>query len=170
MGRPTQVRWLICGLACFASWLLYLHRYAWGIVKPEFKKENPGFDSVTLGWLDSAFLATYAFGQIPSGLLADRYGPSLVLSILALVWSPASAGVAWTNGFWRLLGARAVFGLAQAGVYPVLNKMTRTWFPLASRTTVQGLVTALGRIGGACAPVVIAYLLMGKPPLPWTRG
>ena len=160
VSRPTHVRWLICCLACFASWLLYLHRYAWGVVKPEFRKEYPSFDSVAVGWLDSAFLATYAFGQIPSGLLADRFGPRLVLSILALVWSPASVGVAWTSGFWRLIGARAVFGLAQAGVYPVLNKMTRTWFPLASRTTVQGLVTALGRIGGACAPVVVAYLLI----------
>jgi nitrate/nitrite transporter NarK len=45
--------------------------------------------------------------------------------------------------------------------------MTRIWFPLASRTTVQGVVTALGRIGGACAPLVVAYLLMGKLALSW---
>ncbi len=32
--RPTQVRWLIFGLACAVSWLLYLHRYAWGAIKP----------------------------------------------------------------------------------------------------------------------------------------
>src|ERR1043166_1164727 len=29
------------------------------------------------------------------------------------------------------------------------------------------MTTALGRIGGACAPVVIAYLLMGKLALSW---
>jgi sugar phosphate permease len=166
-AQPTRVRWLIFGLACFASWLLYLHRYAWGIVKPDFSAENPGYSDVDLGWLDSAFLVTYAIGQIPGGLAADRFGARIVLTTLALVWSPAAAGVAWTTGFWRLIGARAVFGLAQAGVYPVLNKMTRTWFPLASRTTVQGVVTALGRLGGACAPVIIAYFLMGKLALSW---
>jgi sugar phosphate permease len=164
---PTRVRWLIFVLACAASWLLYLHRYAWGIIKPAFRVENPGFDDVDIGWLDSAFLATYAFGQIPGGLAGDRFGPRIMLSGLALVWSLAAVGVAWTGGFWRLIGARAVFGLAQAGVYPVLNKMTRTWFPLATRTSVQGVVTAMGRIGGAFAPVIIATLLMGVFGLSW---
>ena len=31
-ARPTRVRWLIFGLACAASWLLYLHRYLDGEV------------------------------------------------------------------------------------------------------------------------------------------
>ena len=46
--RPTAVRWLVCGLACFTSWLLYLHRYAWGVIKPAFRSENPGFDDVAV--------------------------------------------------------------------------------------------------------------------------
>src|SRR5437762_3280927 len=124
--RPTNVRWLIFVLACAASWLLYLHRYAWGIIKPAFREEYPDFSDVEIGWLDSAFLATYAFGQIPGGMAGDRFGPRAVLSILALVWSLAMLGVSWTAGFWRLIGARAAFGLAQAGVYPGLNKMTRS--------------------------------------------
>ena len=61
-SRPTRVRWFIFVLACAASWLLYLHRYAWGVVKPFYKAENPGISDVDLGWLDSAFLATYAIG------------------------------------------------------------------------------------------------------------
>src|SRR5438105_11892177 len=129
--RPTAIRWLVCGLACFTSWLLYLHRYALGVIKPAFRSENPGFDDVAVGWLDSAFLATYAVGQIPGGMAGDRFGPRAMLSVLALVWSLAAVGVAWTGGFWNLIGARGIFGFAQAGVYPVLSKMTRTWFPLA---------------------------------------
>ena len=35
--RPTRVRWLIFGLACAVSWLLYLHRYAWGVIRPAIK-------------------------------------------------------------------------------------------------------------------------------------
>lgn len=62
---PTRVRWLIFVLACAMSWLLYLHRYAWGIIKPAFRRENPGLSDIDVGWLDSAFLSTYAIGQIP---------------------------------------------------------------------------------------------------------
>ena len=54
----------------------------------------------------------------------------------------------------------AAFGLSQAGTYPNLGKVTRSWFPLTIRTTVQGAVASLsGRAGGACASLVVATLL-----------
>ncbi len=165
--RPTRVRWLIFGIACAASWLLYVHRYAWGAVRPFFKAENPELSAVELGWLDSAFLATYAIGQIPGGLAGDLLGPRATLSVFTLVWSLAAAGVAWTGGFWGLIGARGAFGLAQAGAYPVISKITKVWFPLATRTSVQGAVTAMGRVGGACATLVISAGLMGVIGLSW---
>jgi sugar phosphate permease len=165
--RPTRVRWRIFVLACAVSWLLYLHRYAWGVIKPAFRQDNPFVSDTEIGWLDAAFNATYALGQVPCGLAGDLVGPRAILSALILVWSVAAAGVAGTHGFWRLFGVRAVFGLSQAGAYPVLNKMTRTWFPLSIRTSVQGIVAALGRIGAACCPVIVATLLMGLLGLSW---
>jgi MFS transporter, ACS family, glucarate transporter len=164
--RPTRVRWLIFLLACAASWLLYLHRYAWGVIKPAFRKEN-AFTDTEIGWIDAAFNAAYAVGQVPGGLAGDVYGPRAVLSTFILGWSLAAAGVAWTAGFWRLCGVRALFGLTQAGAYPVLNKMTRTWFPLSIRTSVQGLIAAMGRLGAASCPVILATVLMGLLHLPW---
>jgi MFS family permease len=164
--RPARVRWLIFVLACAVSWLLYLHRYAWGVVKPFLLQENPDLKA-HVGWLDGAFNATYAFGQVPSGLAGDLFGPRAALPALVLLWSAAGAAVAWLSGFWPLFGARVAFGLTQAGGYPVLNKVTRNWFPLASRTSVQGFVIALGRVGAACSPLIVASLLMGLLGCSW---
>src|SRR5262249_48649108 len=157
----SRVRWVVFVLACGVSWLLYLHRYSWGVIKPTIKQENPWLTDTQLGWLDSAFQATYALGQVPAGLIGDLFGPRLILTVLILLWSLAGVGVIWTRGFWPLFGVRGAFGLAQAGAYPVLNKVTRNWFPLAGRTTVQGVIAALGRIGAACCPVILATCLMG---------
>jgi sugar phosphate permease len=165
--QPTGVRWLIFFLACAVSWLLYLHRYCWGVIKPAILRENPGLTNQQVGWLDSAFNVTYAVGQVPGGRLGDLWGPRAVLSGFILTWSLATAGVAWAVGFWRLLGVRALLGITQAGTYPVLSKLTRSWFPLSIRTSLQGTVTALGRIGAACCPLVLATLLMGEFGLPW---
>src|SRR5437588_833661 len=88
-ARPTQVRWLIFVLICAASWLLYLHRYAWGVIKPAFRAENPNLTDTELGWLDSAFLATYAFGQAPGGLVGDVFGTRAVFVVIILLWSLA---------------------------------------------------------------------------------
>ena len=38
---PLTASWLIFVLACAVSWLLYLHRYAWGVIKPILQRENP---------------------------------------------------------------------------------------------------------------------------------
>src|SRR5438477_629154 len=72
--RPTKVRWLVFALACAVSWLLYLHRYAWGVVRPAVKEEFPSLTDVQLGWLDALFSAGYAPGQVPGGMAADRWG------------------------------------------------------------------------------------------------
>ncbi len=165
--QPTRVRWIIFALACAVSWLLYLHRYSWAVIKPTFRDENPGLSYTELGWLDAAFNASYALGQVPGGLAGDIFGPRAILSVFIVLWSAAMVGVAWTGGFWRLFGVRAAFGLTQAGGYPILSKMTRNWFPLASRTSVQGVVAAWGRIGAACSSVVVAYFLMGVLGFSW---
>jgi sugar phosphate permease len=166
-ARPTHARWLIFALACATSWLLYLHRYSWGVIRPSFKADHPGLDDEQMGWLDGVFNLTYAMGQVPGGLAGDVFGARSVLAIIIFLWSLTVAGLAWVRGPWAALGLRAVFGLSQAGAYPVLNKATRNWFPLAVRTTVQGIITALGRLGGACASVLIASVLMHQLRMPW---
>src|SRR5689334_9850128 len=114
MERPTRVRWVLFALACATSWLLYLQRYSWGVIKPAFREEHPEFSDTDIGWLDSAFVAAYGVGQIPGGLAGDLFGARAVLTVIIVLWSAAAAGVAWTSGFWGLFGARAVFGAAQA--------------------------------------------------------
>jgi ACS family glucarate transporter-like MFS transporter len=166
-ARPTRMRWLIFVLICAASWLLYLHRYSWGVIKPAFRREHPGLTDTEVGWLDSAFLATYAFGQAPAGLVGDVFGTRAVLVLILLLWSLAVAALGWTGGFWPLFGMRSAFGLGQAAAYPMMSQVTRTWFPPAVRTSVQGAVTAMGRVGGACAPPLVATLLLSRCGLSW---
>jgi hypothetical protein len=59
--RPSRVRLLVLGLGCGLSFLLYLHRYAWGFIKKDVQDEF-GWGPVTLGWLDSLFAASYGLG------------------------------------------------------------------------------------------------------------
>src|SRR5262245_57009393 len=165
--RPTRVRWLVFFLACATSWLLYLHRYAWGVIKPQVKSEL-GLTDVELGCLDSAFNAAYAAFQIPTGLLGDLFGPASVLPAMICGWSACLAGTGTASGFWMLASVRGLFGALQAGTYPNLSKVSRSWFPYSVRTTVQGLVATLaGRAGGACASIVVGSLFLGAMGLGW---
>jgi hypothetical protein len=48
-ARPTHVRWIVFVLACAVSWLLYLHRYSWGVIKPTIQQENPQLTDTEMG-------------------------------------------------------------------------------------------------------------------------
>src|SRR5947207_1931308 len=89
---PTNVRGLIFALASATSFLLYIHRYTWGILKDPIGKEFD-WDNKALGWLDSAFMFSYAGGQIPGGMLGDWFGPRMVLGVMILVWSLSMGGM-----------------------------------------------------------------------------
>jgi MFS transporter, ACS family, glucarate transporter len=165
--RPSQIRWLVFALACGMSFLLYLHRYTWGFVKVEVAREF-GWDKATLGWLDSAFMFSYAGGQIPGGMLGDWFGPRAVLAVMALVWSLGMGGMTLARSAWSMAAVRVVFGLGQAGCYPNLTKITKVWFPFTERTTVQGWIASFfGRMGGAASFLLIGTLMLGVWKLPW---
>jgi ACS family glucarate transporter-like MFS transporter len=168
--RPTNVRRLIFALACGTSFILYLHRYTWGFAK-HYVAEEFGWPEWQLGFLDSAFSASYGFGQIPSGILCDWFGPHVLLGTIIVSWSLAMGGVALATGFASMLIARVVFGLTQAGCYPTLSKVSKLWFPLSVRTSVQGwIATFFGRGGGAFSFVLFGTVLIGWMGLTWREA
>lgn len=167
LQQPSGARWWVFGLACAVSWLLYVHRYAWGVVKPEFQKEHQ-LSNAEMGWLDSLFSITYAVGQVPGGVAGDLLGARAVLPVMILSWSLCVAGLALVGGFWAIAVTRAAFGASQAGAYPILSKVTRSWFPTSVRTGIQGMVATLaGRTGAACSSILVATVLMAGLGLSW---
>ncbi len=165
-----QRRRVIFALAATTSFLLYLHRYTWNLVRPELETTY-GLSNTQLEALGSAFFFPYALGQVPGGILCDLFGPHLFLVAIILVWSLLLPLHGWVSNFWGLLAVRGGFGFAQAGCYPALTQVTRAWFPLRRRTQVQGwIASAFGRGGGAMASIVMGTLLMGYGGLDWIQA
>lgn len=164
---PTRVRWLIFALACGTSWFMYLHRYTWNFVGP-LLKEQYNWNDAEMQAAYSLFNWTYGFGQIPSGVLCDFIGPHLFLGVIIIVWSLVLSLYGLRMNFAALGGLRLLFGFAQAGGYPILAKVTQSWFPPSYRTQVQGCVaTFFGRSGGAMSSILLATVLIGYCKLSW---
>jgi ACS family glucarate transporter-like MFS transporter/ACS family D-galactonate transporter-like MFS transporter len=166
-AKPTNIRWAVFGLACGTSWLLYLHRYTFAIIKPELVEEWH-LDKVQLGWLDSALSLSYTLFQFPLGVASDVLGVRLMLSGLILLWCLGLGMHAWAPNPKYLWYARAVLGMGQSAVYANLSRMAQSWFPAPLRTTLQGIagITA-GRLGGMCAYLLLGTFLMGRCGLDW---
>ncbi|MEO2019016.1 MAG: MFS transporter [Fuerstiella sp.] len=156
---PTNRRWVMFGLAAGTSFMLYLHRYTWVMVRPELKEEF-GLSDLKLDSLYALFNVTYALGQVPGGIICDFFGPHMFLGVIIALWSLAMPTIGLTGSMTGLGASRLAFGAAQAGCYPSLAKMTRLWFPLKGRTVLQGLIASFfGRSGGAISTVVFGFML-----------
>lgn len=165
--RPTRFRAVVFVLACGTSWLLYLHRYVFGLIKPMLEAEF-GLGETELGLLDSGFSIFYAGTQVPMGLAIDAIGVRYMLTGAIYVWCIGLAMHALATGTTGLVGGRVVLGCGQAGVYAALSRITRNWFPASSRTTVQGWVGVFfGRIGGVSANLLVATVMIGIYGFTW---
>ena len=165
--RPTRVRYMVFVLGFGTSWLLYLHRYSFALIKP-FLKDELGVSNTELGAMDTLFGLTYFSVQFPIGLWGDVAGVHWLLGGLILLWSVSLAMHAWAPNQPVLYAARAMLGAGQAGVFSLVGRLIRSWVPMNVRTTVQGWIgVAAGRLGGLSANLLLMTVMIGIMGIKW---
>ena len=80
VATPVGVRWNIFLLMLMLTSVNYIDRTSLSVAMPLIGKEL-GFDPAMQGLILSSFFWTYAFMQVPSGVLADRYKPRIVIAL-----------------------------------------------------------------------------------------
>jgi sugar phosphate permease len=167
MGEaPSKVRYQVVGVTTLAAVLLYLDRICIAeIAKLDSFLTELSLDKGQTGAILSAFFFSYALAQVPAGWLADRFGARTMLPLYIVLWSACTVLTGFATGFAMLIVARLVFGIAQAGCYPTASSLLRRWTPPSSRGTASSIVSFGGRLGGAIAPILTAWLL--KDYLGW---
>ncbi len=163
-SRPSGVRHLIGLLLTLMSVLLYLDRFCVSFAG-DYIREDLSLSQTQMSWFLSLFFWSYALSQVPAGWLADRYGARLMLSIYVVAWSLFTAQMGLVSGFVMLMFARLMCGMTQAGAYPTAGGVISRWIPLSKRATASAWVGIGGRMGGALAPILTAFLMVLFVPL-----
>jgi sugar phosphate permease len=154
----SHVRYTILALICILYFLSYLDRTSISVTAPAMIKEF-GFNKATMGLVFSAFATTYALLQIIGGTFGDRFGPRTVLSFLMAMWSVFTVATGAAVNFVTLFTARLLFGLGEAGGFPVSTRALASWFPKDMRGSLQGILHACSRTGGAVSPVIVVAIV-----------
>lgn len=149
-SRATTARYeALCWLTVVAA-LSYLCRNAPGMAEKQIR-DSLGLTLEQSGWFMGAFFWTYAICQIPSGSIAQQYGTRLSLTTFAVAWSMAAMGIGLANGFWFLVVAQLVMGVAQAGIFPAACNSIGHWIPVTQRSFACGVLTSGMQIGAILA-------------------
>jgi len=161
----TRVRYRVLAAACALAIITYIHRAGFQSNSSELLADLR-MDVRDLGAMTVAFMLAYGMFEVPWGRLGDRFGARDLLVLIALGGSLMTAGVALAVrlpsvyalqlGF--LLALRFLFGMFQAGTFPILSRLIADWMPTTERGVVQGFVWMCSRAGGVLAPTVMVWL------------
>jgi len=116
-----------------------------------------GLTAAALGNLSAFYFYAYAVMQLPTGLLVDRYGPTRLLLIGALMAGLGSLLFALSPTAPLAGIGRALVGGSHAVAWVSMLQLITHWFPTRKFGTMSGLSLAVGTIGAVLA----------GPPLRW---
>jgi MFS family permease len=137
----------------------YLDRSALAIANPQIRQEL-NLNATEMGVLLSAFLISYAFCQLPAGLLVDRVGPRKLLGAGLAVWSLAQTVAGFVTTFSQFWWARVFLGMGEAPQFPTGARVVSDWYNVRDRGLPTGIFNSASSVGPALAPPILTYLMI----------
>ena len=157
--RPTRVRHIVLALTVAAYMITYMDRVNIASTVPVIQKEL-GFSMVTVSWILSSFRWGYALFQIPGGWLGDRIGPRRALALIVTWWSVFTWATALSWNAASMVVFRFLFGVGEAGAFPIATRSLSRWMLPAERGFAQGVTHAGSRLGAALTPTIVVLLMI----------
>ncbi|MFM0288530.1 MFS transporter [Paraburkholderia megapolitana] len=157
--RLRRIQWVALAFLMLAGIVNYLDRSTLSIANHSVSGEL-GLSASQMGLLLSAFSFSYAFSQLPVGVLLDRFGARIMLGLGMLVWSVAQLFGGLVHTLPQFLAARICLGIGEAPQFPAGAKVVSEWFSLRERGRPSGIFVASSTIGPALAPPILTSLLL----------
>ena len=156
--HPTRVRHVILWLTVAAYMITYMDRVVIASAVPSIQEEF-GFSMVTTGWILAAFRWGYSLFQIPGGWLGDRIGPRRALTLIVTWWSTFTSltAAAWSAA--SMMVIRFLFGMGEAGAFPIATRSLSRWMLPSERGFAQGVTHAGSRLGAALTPTLVVFII-----------
>lgn len=153
-----RLAWTVWGLGAAFYIFGFFQRVAPGVMTNELIADF-NLTGTELGHLSAFYFYSYVAMQIPTGLLADRWGPRRLLTAGALVAGLGSLCFALANGmFWACAG-RLLIGGSVAVAFVAMMKLSSHWMPLRHFSLASGMALFLGILGAVFAGTPLRLLV-----------
>jgi len=158
MLRIRNLRWMIAALLLVATALSFLDRQVLSVAILKIKTDF-NISDVEYGWINTAFLISYAIMFSVGGWLIDRFGTRIGLAVSVGLWSVASAMHGAVQNITQMGIARFFLGFGEGGCFPGASKGITEWFPKKERATAMGIAIGGSALGAVLAPPLTVYLV-----------
>lgn len=155
---PAALAWSVWGLGALLYLIGFYQRVAPAVMTDRLMSEF-AIGAVELGNLSAFYFYSYVAMQIPTGILADRWGPRRLLSSGAAVAALGSALFAFSPDLWWANAGRLLIGASVAVAFVSMLKLATHWFAPRQFAMVSGMALFCGVVGGVIAGVPLRLLI-----------
>lgn len=147
---PLRVAWFVWGLGALFYLMAFFQRVAPAVMTAELMREFE-ISAAALGNLSAFYFYSYVAMQIPTGIIADLWGPRRLLSLGACIAGIGTLVFALGPNFvWACTG-RFLIGGSVAVAFVGLLQVANNWFPARYFAFVSGVALFFGIVGAVCA-------------------
>lgn len=150
--------WTVLPGLCLGFFMIMIDMTIVNIAVPTLvAKFNTGITAV--GWVNSAYLLTFAVLLLVTGRLGDRFGPRPVFVAGLVVFTLASAACGLAPSIGWLIAARAVQGVGGAMMTPQTMAMITRVFPPRTRGAALGVWGSVAGVATITGPLLGGLLV-----------
>lgn len=150
--------WSILPALCLGFFMIMVDTTIVNIAIPSLVKAFDA-DLTAVGWVNSAYLLTFATLLLVTGRLGDRFGPRPVFIVGLVVFTLTSLLCGLAGSIALLIAARAIQGIGAALMTPQTMSMITRVFPPQKRGSAMGLWGAVAGIATITGPVLGGLLV-----------
>lgn len=155
---PARLAWTVWGLGAALYIIGFFQRVAPGVMTAELMNDF-SLTAAALGNLSAFYFYSYVAMQIPTGLLADSWGPRRLLTAGALVAGVGSLSFALSDEMiWACVG-RLLIGGSVAVAFVAMMKLSSHWMAPRQFALASGMALFLGILGAVFAGTPLRLLV-----------
>jgi MFS family permease len=155
---PARLAWSVWGLGALLYLIGFFHRVAPGVMADRLMAEF-AIGGAALGNLSGFYFYAYVAMQVPTGLIADRFGPRRLLIGGAALATLGTVVFAWAPTLpWASFG-RLLIGGSVAVAFVSMLKLATHWFAPRQFALASGMALFVGIIGGVFGGVPLRALV-----------
>jgi len=153
-------RWIIFIITSSLFLISQFYRASNAVIAPLLVRDL-AINTEELGLMSASFFYAFALTQIPLGILLDRIGPRLSMTVLSLIGVLGAVIFAWAGSLSAGVAGRMLLGIGMACNLMGTLKLLTIWFGPATFATLSGIVLSIGTLGNMAAATPLVLLVQG---------
>jgi MFS family permease len=160
--NENSKKYILGIIICLVGALFYCYEFVLrivpGILQTEISKDFGNISATTFGQLSALYYFAYSPMQLPVGILMDRFGPRILLTLACLSCTIGSLMFSYSTSLAIAGGGRFLIGFGSSFAFVGVLSCAIAWLPYRYFSLVAGLMTTIGMLGLVFGEIKITEL------------